>query len=417
MSRKLIIPIPDFTHTEKTYLDADYSSGTALTVVNNYGYTLNDIAILGQPGEEKTESKPVTSQTGNTIINVTGAFKFSHNKNTILYRYEYDQYQIYRYRAAVWTLISTSNIQWDKRETIYIDANGLATDSYRYALYNSASTSSSDYSPTIAATGFTNRQVGYMIDNVRKIAGDTERLIIKSDDELIRQFERAQIIIKSVKENWWFLRKESDDITSLANTRTYGFVTYLSDLIHIDTVRYRYVNGSESTTYPLKYKTLSEMDQYITDNNQDSSDHPTFYTIEPADSVDSVGYISVDKPILTAGAGTFFIRYFKDMTPLTTVASETDVPIPSILEDYALAYIFHIKGDETRAKMYEERFYGPQPSKAEKMYNREPTGIRLLELLQKSKGRPIGEPLSLKKPRRTSSRDGLDRDYIAENYF
>lgn len=417
MSRKLIIPIPDFTHTEKTYLDADYSSGTALTVVNNYGYTLNDIAILGQPGEEKTESKPVTSQTGNTIINVTGAFKFSHNKNTILYRYEYDQYQIYRYRAAVWTLISTSNIQWDKRETIYIDANGLATDSYRYALYNSASTSSSDYSPTIAATGFTNRQVGYMIDNVRKIAGDTERLIIKSDDELIRQFERAQIIIKSVKDNWWFLRKESDDITSLANTRTYGFVTYLSDLIHIDTVRYRYVNGSESTTYPLKYKTLSEMDQYITDNNQDSSDHPTFYTIEPADSVDSVGYISVDKPILTAGAGTFFIRYFKDMTPLTTVASETDVPIPSILEDYALAYIFHIKGDETRAKMYEERFYGPQPSKAEKMYNREPTGIRLLELLQKSKGRPIGEPLSLKKPRRTSSRDGLDRDYIAENYF
>lgn len=417
MSRKLIIPIPDFTHTEKTYLDADYSSGTALTVVNNYGYTLNDIAILGQPGEEKTESKPVTSQTGNTIINVTGAFKFSHNKNTIVYRYEYDQYQIYRYRAAAWTLISTSNIQWDKRETIYIDAGGLATDSYRYNLYNSASTLSSDYSPTIAATGFTNRQVGYMIDNVRKIAGDTERLIIKSDDELIRQFERAQIIIKSVREDWWFLRKESDDITSLANTRRYGLATYLSDLNHFDIVRYRYVNGSESTTYPLKYKTLSEMDLYITDNNQDSDDRPTFYTIEPADSLDSVGYISVDRPILTASAGTFFIRYYKDMTALTTVASETDVPIPSILEDYALAYIFAIKGDETRAKMYQERFYGPQGSKQDKVYGREPTGIRLLELLQKSKGRPIGEPRSLKKHRTYDDRRGLDRDYIAENYF
>lgn len=417
MSRKLIIPIPDFTHTEKTYLDADYSSGTALTVVNNYGYTLNDIAILGQPGEEKTESKPVTSQTGNTIINVSGAFKFSHNKNTILYRYEYDQYQIYRYRAAAWTLISTSYIQWDKRETIYIDANGLATDSYRYALYNSASLLGSDYSPTIAATGFTNRQVGYMIDNVRKISGDTERLIIKSDDELIRQFERAQIIINAIRDNWWFLRKESDDITSLANTRRYGLFTYVSDLNHIDIVRYRYVNGSDSRTYPLKFKTLSEMDEYLIDNNQDSGDRPTFYTIEPADSGDSVGYISVDKPILTANAGTFFIRYYKNMAPLTTVASETDVPIPSILEDFALAYIFHIKGDETRAKMYEERFYGPQGSKMDRTYKREPTGIRLLELQQKSKGRPIGEPMSFRKPRGVSSRSGLDRDYLAENYF
>jgi len=420
--RKIRIPIPDLSHTEKTYLDADYSSGTALTVINNYGFTNDDWTIIGEPGEEKTETKDVTGQTGNTQIDISAALKFDHNKGCVIYRYEYDQYEIYRYRAAAWTLISTSNIQWDKHETIYIDSDGAATDLYKYRLKNSAATSYSDYSPSLAATGFTKAQVGYMITNVRKILGDEDRQIIKSDDEIIRQFNRAQEIIQGVRTDWWFLRKTNSGITTVASTRRYG-LSSITDLNYVDSVRYRFNDGTTDNTYHLGQISLVEMDSLVIDNNMTADDWPEFYTIEPADSIDAVGYVAVDKPSETTAYGTFYIRYFELMADLDDVADTTDVPFPSILEDYALSYCFKIKGDETRGKMYEERFYGPQPSKMEGQYNREPTGIRLLELMQNGKGRAQGQPKQMKKFRgrggikKLYNEHTVDRDYIAENYF
>jgi len=421
--RSIRIPIPNFSHTEKTYLDADYSSGTALTVVNNYGFTNDDFVIVGEPGEEKTECKDVTSQTGNTTLNISAALKFSHNSKTIIYRYEYDQYEIYRYRSATWTLISTSNIQWDKRETIYIDSAGTSTDSYKYRLKNSAATTYSDYSPTVAATGFTKYQVGYMVRNVRNILGDNDRQIIKSDDEIIRQFNRAQEIIAGIRQDWWFLRKTSSSITTVADRRQYGLAT-LTSLNYVDTVRYRYNDSTTDNTYQLEQKSMVEMDSLVQDNDMTSDDWPSSYTIEPPDDSDAVGYLSLDVPSKTTGYGTFYIRYFELMTDLDDVADSTDVPLPSILEDYALAYCFPIKGDETRGKMYMDRFYGPQPSKMEGQYNREPTGIRLLELMQANKGKALGQPKALKvfKGRnaignRFGKNSSTDLDYIRENYY
>ncbi len=422
--RKIIIPIPDFSHTEKTYLDADYSTGTALTVENNYGFADNDIAIIGQPGEEKTESKDVASQTGNTTINISGALKFSHNKSAIVYRYEYDQYEIYRYRSGSWTLISTSNIQWDKLETIYIDTSGLSTDSYKFRLLNSVSSAVSDYSPSVAATGFTSSQVGYMIDQVRKILGDQERKIV-TDDEIIRQFNRVQDIVKAIRPNWWFLRKENSSITTIVNIRKYGLLTYLSDLNYIDTVRYKYLSGAVNNTYQLGKRSLVEMDYLTRDGNATGDDWPSCYTIEPPDSVDTVGYITIDKPPLTTGLGTFYIRYFKNMTNLSTVSDATDIPIPSILEDFAIAYGFRVKGDETKANIYEQRFWGPQvghnTSIVEK--SREVTGLRLLEVMQNSKGKAIGQPESLKKWRGRRAiktmfqSSSLNRDELHEKFY
>jgi hypothetical protein len=420
--RKLLIPIPNLSDTEKTYLDADYSTGLALTVLNNYGFANDDFVIVGEPGEEKTETKDVTGQTGNTQIDISANLKFPHNKGCIVYRYEYDQYEIYRYRSSVWTLISTSNIQWDKRETIYIDANGLSTDSYKYRLKNSAATTYSDYSPTIAATGFTKAQVGYMINHVREVLGDKDRQIIKSDDEIIRQFNRAQEIIAGIRQDWWFLRNENSSITTTANTRRYGLAS-ITDLGYIDTVRYRFNDGTTDITYHLEKKSMVEMDYIVSDNNLTSDDYPSAYTIEPPDNTDSVGYIGIDVPSKTLGYGTFYIRYYKTMIDLEDVSDSTIVPLPSILEDYALAYCFPIKGDETRGKLYMDRFYGPQPSKMEGQYNREPTGIRLLELMQKNKGKAVGQPRSLKvfrgrNPVNRYFKGGtMDHDWIVENRF
>jgi len=390
--RRIRIPHPDFTHTEKTYLDADYATGsTALTVVNNYGFENDEIAIIGGLGEEKSESKDVTGQTGHTQIDISATLKFAHNKNTVVYRYEYDQYEIYRYRAAAWTLISTSNIQWDKRETIYVDKVGLSTDAYRYRLKNNTSAAVSAYSPTIAATGYTRPMVGYMIREVRKILRDEERRIIKTDDEIIRQFNRAQEIITSRRDDWWFLFKENSAITTTADTRKYGLST-ITRLNYIDTVRYRFDDGTTDNIYHLLQKPISEHDYDVRDVDEVSDDWPNSYAILPADSSD-----------------------------LDDVADETGVPIPSILEDYALAYCFKVKGDDKMAQIYEERFFGPQPGRDED-YG-EPTGIRLLERMQNSKSKAVGQPKAMKRWRGRKAMtmfyndNEIDRDSIKERYW
>jgi len=281
--RRLIIPLPDFSNVEKTYLSTDYvaATGTTLTVVNNYGFANDNIAIIGEPGVDTTESKDVTSQTGNNTINISAVLKFSHNASSVVYKYEYDQYLIDRYRSGAWTNISTSNIQWDKLNTVYVDEDGLSTDSYRFRLTNSVSAATSDYSPTVAGTGYTRSSVGYMVREVRRILGDTERKIIKTDDEIIRQFNRAQDIISAVRNDWWFLRKQSSSITTVAGTRKYGLNTYLSDYDYIHSIRMNYNDGTSNTIYNLEQDTLIEWDSMVTDNNITGDNYPSSFTILP----------------------------------------------------------------------------------------------------------------------------------------
>lgn len=418
--KRLIIGNPNLERSEKTFLDADYTSGTSLTVINNFGFANDDFVIVGAPGEEKTETKDVTGFTGDTTISISASLQFSHNKGTTIYRFEYDQLEIYRYRGGAWTLISTSDIQWDKRETIYIDTSGVATDEYKYRYKNSASVTYSDYSPNIPASGFERNQVGYMVSEVRKLIGDEDKKLF-SDTEIIHQFNRAQDIIKARRTSWWFLRKESKgEITTVLAYRRYGLNTYLSDMNYIDTVRYRYNDGTTDNIYHLKKISMVEMDYLVRDNNASRDDWPEYYTIEPKDSLDDTGYISIDKTTETTGRGSFYIRYFKKMTDLSTIISETDVPIPSILEDYALSYCFRFKGDEARAAIYEKRFFGPA-SKRES-YD-EPTGMALLEIMQNNKGKAIGQPESIKKWRGRGAmtnffnNSNVDLDSLRERYF
>jgi len=66
--------------------------------------------------------------------------------------------------------------------------------------------------------------------------------------------------------------------------------------------------------------------------------------------------------------------------------------------------------------MYMDRFYGPRPSKMEQQYDREPTGIRLLELMQNGKGRALGQPKSLKKWRGRNPMQRYFEDDVSTNY-
>jgi len=412
--RRLRIPIVDLSASEKSYLDADYTAGTALTVVNNYGFELNDIAIVGEGGEEKSESQTVTGQTGHNTVNITTALKFTHNKNCVVYRFEYDQIEIYRYRAAVWSLISTSNIQWDKKETLYVDDTSLGGDLYKFRYKNSLSLAVSDYSPTLSAGGLASDTAGFAIREIRKIV-DPERQIV-SDAELIRQFNRLKEYIQGMRENWWFLLvdtyKAGVGIPTVANTDTYSLATY-TDLNSVSVLRYKYNDGVTLNVYNLTYepKIVLEYNQRDVDiNNND--DWAEQYTLLPADATSPQGYIRIWPTSKTAAYGTFYPDYYKKMAAMDDITDSLEVPNPQIFIDYGLGYVYRIMGEDTKA-----RAYGDENSGYVKK------GLEILIKQDDSKKRATGQPRSLKTGRgrkaisRLYGNHGVDRDYLAETYF
>lgn len=418
--RRIRIPNTNLSG-EKTYLDADYSSGTTLTVISNLGFADNYMVVVGEPGEEKTEAKDATGITGNATINISGALKFSHNKSTPIYKAVWDQVSIERQTTGgTWAEITASEIDWDKNETVYIDASGDDTHSYRFRFYNQFLTQYSEYSPTVAGEGFTKKQVGYMLQNVRKAVDDPDKKRV-SDTEIIRMFTTAQDIIQSVRHNWWFLKvdtwKASNGITTEASTGVYSLATY-TDFNYLERMRFNFNDGTDNTIYDLIPLDEIEFDDWVKDQDRTDDDTVARFKLIPADSSSDQGYFEVDPVPETAGYGTFYPEYWKIMGTLDDVADETDCPLPQILEDYASWKIEQRKGNETKAKIYQDLFYGANPKEKGR---RDLTGIALLEQLNKNKGSTRGMPKQIWRRsvslNRIFSERVLDRDSLAERYF
>lgn len=106
-------------------------------------------------------------------------------------------------------------------------------------------------------------------------------------------------------------------------------------------------------TYGLIYVSNVELDSLVKDNLAAQADDIKYFTIRyPASGV---AYFEIDQFPKTANL-TFYIRYYKKMADLNSYGDTTPVPIPQLLEDYACAMIFGVKGDETKKAVYETRF-------------------------------------------------------------
>jgi len=389
--RKIIISNEILTKdTYNTNLSSDYSSGTSLTVISNVSFAANDLIVVGELGEENTELKKVDSISGKTTITLASALNFSHEKDTPVYKVAWDNVSIERNSVE----ITQSAIQWDKKDTIYYDSSGTASDSYRFRFYNSVTTTYSEYSPTQTGAGPTRPSLGYMIREIRKLAQDIDRKIV-TDLEIARFINSAQDIIAGIRSDWWFLKVEDTSKTTTGGTKKYSLPSGVGNMGAVEAIRLNYNDGTNNELYHLEYKPTVEFDELIRDNrNQeaDRDDYTIYYTLREPDSSAAQGYFEVWPVPLTTGRGTFYIRYFKEMTDLDDVSDETSIPIPVILEDYALAQIERIKGNETKAELYERKFFGPPQGLKE---SRQISGISLLERLNNAQKRPTGQPRQL----------------------
>lgn len=423
--RRILINNPVLRNTEKSGLTSAYAVGvTTLSVLNNFAFAANDLLVVGELGEEQTELKKCNSITGSGTLNLASTLNFAHAKDTPVYKVPWDFVSIEGRSSSTGTFaeITQSGIQWDKPQTIYYHTSGDNNWQYRFRFFNSVLSIYSDYSPTISGTGYVRGSVGYMVRQVRKLTGDEKREIIKTDAEIIRFFNTAQDIIRGVKSDWNFLKVTDSTITTIANTKVYGVPTGVGGTGNIDSIRYQYNDGGSSNiVYNLKYLPEKEFDLLDRDQRRTPDDYVTYYTIQESDSGNAFGYIRVDPIPKTTGRGTFIVRYFKKMVDLDTVDDITPVPLPNILEDFAIAQIEKIKGNESKSQIYENLFYGKQV-----VYRRViniDSGISLLLNLDNNQVGPAGQPMSLSKFR---GQKGVSRiynsrftnmDYVRENYF
>mgnify|MGYP001616644165 CR=1 FL=1 len=344
-----------------------------------------------------------------------------------MYRSPWDQVEIGKKPSGGnWSTISESRIQWDKNETIYIDDDGGTTDSYRFRFWNSVSNIYSEYSPTVTGAGFDRNQVGFMVIRVRKNINDLERKIV-SDEEIIQQLDTAQDLIKGVRQDWWFLLvdtfKAQTGISITADIGTYSLATY-TDFNFLESVRYNFDDGTDDILRHLTCLDALVFDDRVRDQDRDHDDQIEVYKLLPPDSSSDNGYIQVDPIPDNANSSKLYPNYYKTITTLDDVADESPISIPSILEMYGISQCERIKGNETKAELYENLFFGKTGGKKGSVTTR-PTGIQLLERMQNAQTHPSGQPKSWKVWRgRKAMRDlmqdtsrGLSNDSLREKYF
>ena len=367
---------PDVSNNVQTFLSQEYLSGATLNVDSSVGFADNNYIIVGEPGLENSELTDLTATPPNKTSLTITALSFTHARGTPVYYVSWDKYSL-EYRASSsdsWSVYGSMPLplKYDSVYTEYRDPSATSTYQWRYRYYSTENSAYSDYSDTISAAGWPKNSVGHMVDNVRKVINDPTGKTV-SDSEIIRYFNTAQLKVYSVYNRWWFLLKQGTAIDTQEGVIKYALP---SDFGRMDRVTFNYAVDATDITYNLKYISPVEFEYESRDNNAGENDEVKYYTIYPGDSDNESGYLSIWPKPETDGLD-IVPWYYKTMTDLDSYADETVIPVPSMLEDYALGEIYKIKKEENRASYYDKLF-------------REQ--IELLKLTQKKQ---VGQPKQL----------------------
>jgi len=334
--------------TPVTWLSGDYNSGTTLEVTSITGFANNDIILIGEPGDEKTEMGTINGTPSGTSIVLDAAPSFSHSKETPVYLIRVNQIS-WEYRtSSIGTATAVAgmpiNIQWDKIFTEFSYTAGLSTYDYRFRFYNSQLLAYTSYSDWQAGTGFTRSSGGFMLRTVRTMTKDADNKRA-SDAQVFRWLSEAQDLIFGLHPHWWFWEK-SGSFTTLDGIASYGITASISeDFLQLRSLRYRNnPTTADDSTYTLHYLPEVEFDEETQDNLSTEDDNINCYTIRSGNVTDALGYIVISPTPASTGKYLYYRAYTKPNI-LNSSGDVTKVPLPSILENYAIDKIREIAGE------------------------------------------------------------------------
>lgn len=213
---------PDLSKSPKTYLATAIATGaTSLVVKNNSPFANKDWIQLGETGAEKTEIVQVNAAVSAGTAITSTATVFAHGVDTPIYLLKYNQVRYYRSTDAgvTYSLLTTIGIQPDQLVTIYDDTTSAVTYYYKVAFFNSYTSSESDKSSALIATGFTTYALKKLQDRVLVLYPDKEERFIKREDITDWINERYLMIQQDLREldQGYFLKDNTAAPTSLTN--------------------------------------------------------------------------------------------------------------------------------------------------------------------------------------------------------
>ena len=346
---------PQLPEHEDTFLTAKYTAGgTSLTIKSNEGWAANEVLVIGHPGDEKCEQITIDSLTGNTTINLTGALKFDHSIDAPCFRSRWNQISLERKASGgAYAEITEGKftIEWDEKDghSKIPVAAGVASDTYKWRFYNSASATYSDYSGELPGTGLTQFHAGYLIEIVRYFGKIPAHLGI-TDLDILRSLNRGQREVDTMHDRWWFALTEDDSssrIASIAATYKYNLTANFRGM---DVLQ---VLDTNTQKYNLSYFPLIEFDTYKVDdaNTANHNDSTQIWTLLPPDTSNTIGYVGVHPTPKTTGLW-FYRRYWRFLPELTSFASSTLIPLPETLVNWALFELWKLREDRDNAGFY-----------------------------------------------------------------
>lgn len=335
---------PETEDLEKTYLSNPYATGAVSIVVKNADrFALNDRAMIGEMGEEKTEVVTVTAgATDGMTLTITGTV-FSHEADTPVYRLRFDQVKFYRSTTGIsgsYSVISTQNLDVDNANltTIYDDTTGLATYYYKMTVYNSVSAVESAFTDPIQGGGYSRNQVGAIIDEILDEVGDqTEQHI--SRREILGYFNDVNDDLTiSVKRPYEFLKTRST-LTPVVNT---SYLPYPTDSLgnqtmwKFDHMDYNYLNSATNPVTNITYTLDVEEQTYFRNKYQDNTISSTTVNdaIHKMTLDDSVNRFRFEYPFATANS-TLYLHYYQFFPVLNSEGDTILTPTPKIYKMYA----------------------------------------------------------------------------------
>ena len=370
---------PDLSGEERTYLTADYSSGTSLTVANNNGATTNWYAVVGEPGQEQTEIQRITGTSGNETITIASALVFDHAKSTPVYITQFNQWSFERKpTGGSFAEIDDSplDMDWDNenKATRVVVSGGLTTDTYRWRPYSEATGIHGTYSDELVGTGLARTKIGYLVRQVQK-----NPIAKNIKDELIIDYfnDFQDHVYINIPTAWWFT-KEGTQVATEAGVYKYSISDNWSDLLSIKFLLYRYISGDTDTKYPLTWSPDAEFYNLKMDANQANDDYVKYWTRIAPDSSSAKGYIGLHPTPKTGDCYIQPVQFF-ELTRLDSFGDTIAIPYPKGYLDYAWYRIYDdLKSDKSNADKYLLRVNGA------------------IKALKKKAKRQFGQPLLMR---------------------
>lgn len=159
MLRQLYAPTEEFIRAERTFLDADATPGSnvSLTLQNNDGLSQYSYIVIGHEGSELCELEQVNaSVVAGTVVQVA-TLKFAHKKGEPVIRYRFNKRKFYGSTTVDGTYTELTSdgspvaIQVDDPQGTAIEYTGSTYTYFKATYYNSQTTTESDIAESLAS--------------------------------------------------------------------------------------------------------------------------------------------------------------------------------------------------------------------------------------------------------------------------